>query len=270
MLITIDDKSCVCERGEYLIDIAARNGIVIPTLCHHEGLPGQGCCRVCIVEVETDGRRSIVTACVYPVERECAVFTNSGNISRQRSMILCCLHNLAPESSEIAHLCEKYGAPEYERLTKRAGEKCILCGLCVKACECLGTGAISTVNRGIDKAVTTPYGEPSVVCVGCASCAKVCPTGAIAVTETEKKRKIWNKTFPLRSCKSCGKPIGTSVELKRSAAKSGAEIPVLCEMCRRKAIANVMTSTYGHPPFPQGCPRGPQPPEGVARKTQSS
>ena len=246
MLITIDNISCECERGEYLTDIAARNGLVIPTLCHHEGLPGQGCCRVCIVEVETNGHSSIVTACVYPVERECAVFTNSEKISRQRRMILCFLRNLAPESSEIVRMCEEYSVPEYERLAMRESGKCILCGLCVKACESLGTGAISTVNRGIDKTVTTPYDEPSVVCAGCASCAKVCPTGAITVTETEKKRTVWNKTFPLRFCKRCGKPIGTSVELKRSAAKSGAEIPVLCEMCRRKSIADVMVSTYGH------------------------
>ena len=245
MIITIDNKPCVCEPGEYLLEIAARNGIVIPTLCHHDGLPGQGCCRVCIVEVETDGHRNIVASCIYPIERECVVFTNNENVSRHRGMVLCLLRNLAPESSEVARMCEEYGAPDYERLERRAGEKCILCGLCVKACESLGTGAISTANRGIDKVVTTPYGEPSVACVGCASCAKVCPTGAIVVTEVGKKRTIWNKTFPLRSCKSCGIPIGTLVELKRAAVKSSVGIPSLCEKCRKKAIADVMASTYG-------------------------
>lgn len=245
MIVTIDNNPCVCEQGEYLLEIAARNGITIPSLCHHEGLPGQGCCRVCIVEVEADNRRSIVTACVYPVERECTVFTNSENVSKQRSMVLCLLRCMAPESKEVARLCEKYGVLEYNRFEKRTGGKCILCGLCVKACESLGTGAISTVNRGIEKAVTTPYDEPSAVCVGCASCAKVCPTGAILVTETEKKRTIWGKTFPIRACKYCGKPIGTSAELKRAAAKSGAGIPVLCETCRKKVIANTLASTFG-------------------------
>ena len=31
--ITIDNKPCTCESGEFLIDIAKRNGIFIPTLC---------------------------------------------------------------------------------------------------------------------------------------------------------------------------------------------------------------------------------------------
>ena len=52
MIITIDGKQCSCEKGEFLLQVARRNGIYIPTLCHHEALPGQGCCRVCIVEVD--------------------------------------------------------------------------------------------------------------------------------------------------------------------------------------------------------------------------
>ena len=52
MIITIDGKQCSCENGEFLLQVARRNGIYIPTLCHHEALPGQGCCRVCIVEVD--------------------------------------------------------------------------------------------------------------------------------------------------------------------------------------------------------------------------
>ena len=244
MTITIDGKACTCERGEYLLDIALRNGVAIPSLCHHSGLPGQGCCRVCMVELEANGRRSIVTACVYPVERECAVLTNSENVSRQRGMVLCLLRSLAPESEEIGRLCQEYGAPDYARFLKRAGGKCILCGLCVKACESLGTGAIATVSRGVDKAVATPYGEPSIACVGCASCAKVCPTGAITVTEAENKRVIWNKTYPVKACKGCGKPVGTVVELRRAVKKSGAKMPDLCESCRKKAIADVMAATY--------------------------
>ena len=246
MIITIDKISCACEPGEYLLEIAMRNNIDIPALCHHEGLPGQGCCRVCIVEVEINGRRSIVSACVYPIERECSVFTNSDNVLRQRSTVLSLLRSLALGSDEIAKLCERYDAPEHERFATRPGEKCILCGLCVKACGSLGTGAISTVSRGIEKAVTTPYGEPSIACVGCASCARVCPTGAIEFEEGDKKRTIWNKTLPLRACKSCGQPMGTLVELRRAAGKSGGEIPVLCEVCKKKSIADVMAATYGH------------------------
>ena len=247
MIITIDDKPCVCEQGEYLLQIAARNGITIPTLCHHDGLPEQACCRVCIVEVEIDKRRSIVTACVYPVEAGCAVYTNSESVSRQRRMILAMLRSLAPESAEIARLCEEYNAPVFDRFVSNPdGGKCILCGSCVRACESLGTGAIGTANRGVLKTVTTPYNEPSMACVGCASCAAVCPTGSIKVTEADGQRRIWNKVFSIVTCKICGAEMGTLMELWRAAMKAGAnEAAEICESCRKKAIADVMAVTYG-------------------------
>ena len=247
MTITINNKPCACEPGEYILDIAARYGIAIPSLCHHDGLRGQACCRVCIVEVETDGRRSIVTACVYPVGRECAVFTDSENIRRQRRMVLRLLRAKAPKSDEVARLCKEYDVPETDdRFEEDANGKCILCALCVKACGSLGTGAIGTAGRGVAKTVTTPYDEPSLACVGCASCAAVCPTGFIEVSEADDQRTIWNKTFPLVKCKCCGAVMGTMMELWRAAQKTGAdETPELCEMCRKKAITDVMAATYG-------------------------
>ena len=246
MTINIDNKPCTCEKGEYLLDIAARNGITIPTLCHHDGLSGQACCRVCIVEVEADGRRSMVTACVYPVERECSVFTENDNVKRQRRAVLGLLRARAPQSDEVARLCEEYSVPEYDRFEKNEDGKCILCALCVEACRSLGTGAIGTAGRGVGKEVTTPYDEPSLACVGCASCANVCPTGCIEVSETDNQRTIWNKTFPLIACKNCGAVMGTSMELWRAAMSAGAEeASELCELCRKKAITDVMAATYG-------------------------
>ena len=246
MTITIDNKPCTCEPGENLLEIAARNGIRIPTLCHHEGLPGQACCRVCIVEVEIGGRKSFVTACIYPVEQECTVYTSNENVLQQRRMVLRLLRSLAPQSDEVARLCEEYGALEYDRFIGKTDGKCILCSLCVSACRSLGTGAIGTAGRGVTKKVTTPYDEPSLACVGCASCASVCPTGCIEVTYDEGKRQIWNKTFPMVACKSCGTVIGTKMELWRAAQKLGSnETPELCEACRKKAIADVLAATYG-------------------------
>ena len=42
MNITINGKICACEKGEFLLAVARRNGILIPTLCHHPALAGQG------------------------------------------------------------------------------------------------------------------------------------------------------------------------------------------------------------------------------------
>lgn len=245
MTITINGKPCACEKGEFLLQVARRNGFYIPTLCHHEALPGQGCCRVCIVEVDEGRGPKIVVSCVYPVERECTVETDSGKVRRQRGMILAMLQKRAPDSSLIAGMCQAYGAPALPRLTQAETGKCILCGLCTRACTELSVGAISTVNRGVTKEIATPYHAPSAVCVGCGSCAHVCPTDAIELTETADTRTIWGKTFRLVRCGCCGKVIGTEEELALAASRSGGQPETLCEDCRKAALAQVLAQTYG-------------------------
>lgn len=245
MTITINGTPCACEKGEFLLQVARRNGIEIPTLCHHDAIAGQGCCRLCIVEVVERGRGKIVVSCVYPVEHECEVYTDSEKVRRQRGMILRLLEKRAPASPEIKALCEKYNAPEIDRFVKVDGGKCVLCGLCVKACGELSVGAISTVNRGVTKEIATPYHEPSSVCVGCGSCASVCPTGAIEITETADTRTIWGRTFRLVRCAHCGQVVGTEEEIAYAAKKSGHEPDTLCGDCRRAQMADVFAATYG-------------------------
>ena len=110
----------------------------------------------------------------------------------------------------MAAMASHMGAGEgYERLEPLDAGKCILCGLCVQACESMGTGAISTVNRGVDKEINTPYGAASDDCVGCLSCANVCPTDSIPFMEDSETRTIWNRTFELSRCKECGRVLGT-------------------------------------------------------------
>ena len=141
--ITINGKKCTCEKGEYLLDVARRNGFYIPTLCHHPAIPGQACCRVCLVEVVEKGRSKIVVSCVYPVERPCEVYTDSERVREDRAVVLMLLKERAPESDVIDALCKAYGAADGSRFAQIDGEKCIMCGLCAGACAKLGTGAIS-------------------------------------------------------------------------------------------------------------------------------
>ncbi|MEG0722508.1 MAG: 2Fe-2S iron-sulfur cluster-binding protein [Lachnospiraceae bacterium] len=245
MEIQINGTPCTCEKGEFLLDVARRNGFYIPTLCHHPGISEQGCCRVCLVEVVENKRSKIVVSCVYPVEKPCEVYTNSDKVKENRSVVLMLLKARAPESPEIAALCKAYGAIDGSRFQSLQGEKCILCGLCARACQSLGAGAISTVLRGTQKKISTPYDEPSENCIGCLSCAKVCPTNAIDFSENVNTRSIWGREFPLIHCEKCGEVIGTKEELAAAAKKSGEEVDTLCPACRKKSMADVLAHTYG-------------------------
>ena len=245
MIIKINGKECECEKGEFLLTVARRNGIVIPTLCNHPAIEGQGSCRVCIVEVFERGKGKIVVSCVYPVEKECEVFTDSDKVRRERGMILRLLQKRAPDSPEINALCQMYGAPVIDRFVQVDSGKCVLCGLCAKACAELPIGAISTVNRGITKEVSTPYHDESAVCIGCGSCANICPTKAIEMVETADTRTIWGKTFPLVKCARCGAVMGTEQELAFAAKKAGHEPDTLCRDCRKKSISDVFAHTFG-------------------------
>lgn len=245
--IRIDGKECTCERGEYLYDVAKRNGIFIPVLCRSDAFDDhRACCRVCIVEVVTRGRSKVVTSCIYPVETECEVFTSNDKIKEERAVLFALLAARAPQSARIAEMDKWLGAggTGFESLVKLDGEKCILCGLCVQACDSLGTGAISTVNRGVEKEVNTPYGVASAACVGCVSCANVCPTGAIEYTQDDTHRTIWNRDFNLVYCKECGELMGTQEALEHAARAAAEDVPELCDACKKRAIAKEMMQTY--------------------------
>ena len=261
MIIRINGKECACEKGEYLLKIAKRNGIFIPSLCYHEGLGdlgslgglggqrgpggiggiggqrGIGACRVCIVEVVSGGKSQVVSSCIYPVEREIEVFTASEKIKEQRGVVLTLLARLAPNAKTIQQMANFMGADMPRLQNKEDGDTCILCGRCTTACELIGTGAIAKINRGTTKAIDTPYSAPSSECIGCASCAKVCPTDTIKFEQTETSITIWGKAFEYLPCSACGKPHITQEAFDFLREEHPETEQPLCEDCAKKAVA---------------------------------
>ena len=248
MKITIDGKVCEAEKGEFILQIARRNNIYIPTLCHSDALPGLASCRLCIVKVVDRGRAKIVTSCIFPVSKEVEVITNDDEIKRMRRNIVMLLKVRCPENKEVNELAKAFGVEEkrVKRFKLDPEQNCVLCGLCAKACKELGTGAISTVNRGMYKEVATPYHEPSPECIGCASCANVCPTNAIKVVDKDGERKIWGKKFKMVKCDLCGEYFATEEHVKYAYDRIGKEQPekLMCSSCKKKVTAKDIKNIF--------------------------
>lgn len=244
MKIRIDGKEIEVTAGETILEVARREGIHIPTLCYHEAFGEQGICRLCIVEIKEEERTRLVASCTYPINSEIEVKTTTPEIERIRRNIIMLLYRRAPNSEYMKKLYEEYGRPG-EVKPVDPEESCILCRLCVRACEKLGANAISAVLRGTEKRIATPYDESSPDCIGCCSCAQVCPTGAIKITTMPGKYEIWNKTFEMEKCEECGRPFIPQTLLDYMESKLGLELPKenLCPECRRKKTGRALASS---------------------------
>jgi heterodisulfide reductase subunit A len=187
----LNGKTVQGEEGQYILQVAQKYGVEIPTLCHHKALDPAGMCRLCTVEL-FDGRRTrYVTACNYPIWEGMEVKTDSPDVHQGRKLIVELLLARCPEVPVIKALAQKYGLEE-PRFKKEA-DTCILCGLCTRVCARMGSSAISLTGRGLDMKVDTPFHIQTDVCLTCGACASVCPTGHITL---EKIRQHVSQQHP--------------------------------------------------------------------------
>jgi heterodisulfide reductase subunit A len=173
------------DEGQYILQVADKYGIEIPTLCHHKALEPAGMCRLCTVEL-FDGRRSrFVTACNYPIWEGMEVRTDSEAVHQGRKLIVELLLARCPEVPLLQKLAKKYDIDQSRFKTE--DDTCILCGLCTRTCERIGANAISLTGRGVEMEVSTPYADNTDACIACGACAFVCPTGHINLDRVNRQ-----------------------------------------------------------------------------------
>ena len=201
--IKINGMPFSVEKNTTILEACHQFGIKIPTLCYLKDINEIGACRMCLCEVK--GARSLVAACVYPIDREgTEIFTNTPAIQKYRKTTLelilsnhdkKCLSCPRSNNCELQKLCLEYGVDE----TKFSGEetkydvdsttlhlvrnnnKCILCRRCSAACKNQYVGVIGANNRGFDTEIGCAFNQTldAVACVACGQCTAVCPTGAL-------------------------------------------------------------------------------------------
>ncbi len=85
-MMLINGNEFTFESGETILEVAQRNSIDIPTLCHLKGATPTGACRICVVEVE--GARSLVASCAAPAASNMVVRTESAKVIASRRMVI--------------------------------------------------------------------------------------------------------------------------------------------------------------------------------------
>ncbi len=252
--IKINNMPLSVPKGITILEAARYAGVEIPTLCYLKEINEIGACRMCMVEVV--GARSLVAACVFPVNEGMEIFTNSEKVRKSRKTNLelvlsthnkACLTCVRSGNCELQKLCKDYGvedALKYEGAYPEAqyddsaahmirdNSKCILCRRCVAACDNQAISVIGASARGFDTHIGSPFELPlnDYSCVSCGQCIVHCPVAAIyekddtakvfAAINDPEKFVVVNTAPSIRVTlgEAFGNEIGTNVTGKMVAA----------------------------------------------------
>jgi len=223
--LTIDGIPVEIEKGKTILEAAERAGIRIPSLCNDRRLIPFGACRLCMVQEK--GKKELLPSCFTPARNGMEITTHSREIIESRKIQLqlillnhpmTCPRCEKEGECELQNLVYEYGLQETlypwdpitfpsddsSPLLQRDGNKCILCGRCVRICdEVQGVGELSFTRRGIRCIIDTDFHRP-LRCEFCGQCLDTCPVGAITSNCFDYKTKAWELTETTTPCPYCG------------------------------------------------------------------
>lgn len=219
--ISIDGNEVTAEAGATLYDVAADNGVYIPSLCYMRGKPCLGTCRTCSVKVNG----AVVASCTIPVAEGMVVEVNEPEVMDMRKAVV---ELLFSEGNHNCPSCEKSGRCElqatgYEvdmmvsrfkyKFTPRTvdhasksiflqRDRCIFCQRCVEFVRDEETGQkiFSIEGRGmhasieIDVALADKMSPEQVT-----GAAEMCPVGCIIEKGLGFNDPIGKRKFEVKS-----------------------------------------------------------------------
>jgi predicted molibdopterin-dependent oxidoreductase YjgC len=238
------------EEDLTVLEVARKSGVHIPTLCYHPALKPSGSCKLCAVEVETSsGRSMILLSCVLKVKEGMIINTQNEAVQQARFRAFERLIQLAPQSRRLHDLAEQENIP-----LPPAPDGCIRCRLCVRVCkEIVGQDALRMEKHGGRMQVVPVAGK----CIGCGTCANLCPTHVIHVEDsgqlrTIKIRDVVIGQHPLERCQGCGRYYATEKHVHLAELRIGPH-PHLkqphhyCPSCA-KLFSDRLQFVQKHPP----------------------
>jgi len=212
--ITINGRKIKAQEGSTVLQNLQDLKIEVPTLCFHADLIPFGACRLCTVEVKTNGKWQLASSCNTNVSGGMEVRTDSAKVKESRKLAAELLYYKYPATKAVRDMAEKLGVEVSQEAAE--GNDCILCGLCTRTChEVVGVDALKFMDRGLGREIEEPKIEYiSEACIGCGSCAYICPTGFVKMEDKGRKRTIWGREFKMAACNVCGRYFAPIDQLK--------------------------------------------------------
>jgi formate dehydrogenase major subunit len=199
----LDGQEVDANPGDTIWEIARKNRIGIPHLCHRPkpGYRPDANCRACMVEI--DGERVLAPSCRREPTPGMKVTTNSERADKARKMVIELLLADQPTKAD-AHdpgsllwkwadkmdlAASRFPARDTVVNTDASHpamavnlDACIHCNLCVRACrEVQVNDVIGMAHRGAQSQIVFDMNDPmgESTCVACGECVQACPTGAL-------------------------------------------------------------------------------------------
>ena len=202
---TLDGAQVEARADETIWQVARRQGVEIPHLCHsaEPDYRPDGNCRACMVEIE--GERVLAASCLRRPSEGMVVSSTSSRAKGSRDLVMELLLADQPprpvahqRDSRLWRWADRM-ALDGSRFEARppsavpaadashpamyvALDACIQCNLCVRACrEVQVNDVIGMALRGHRAKIVFDMDDPmgASTCVGCGECVQACPTGAL-------------------------------------------------------------------------------------------
>lgn len=161
--VILNGKPTTGKPGESVLELAKRNGIEIPTLCHDPRLEPYSSCFVCVVEIE--GMRGLQPSCSTKITEGMKIITDNNKIysARKTALDLIVSNHYADCVAPCKQTCpagvdvqgyisliEKGMYSEAVELIKQVNPLPAICGrVCVRPCEAACRRNLVEENYGV-------------------------------------------------------------------------------------------------------------------------